>query len=537
LKKTQILIYLLIIFSIIGCAKRGTITGGLKDTIPPVLTMSFPKNFSTEFTSKSIKLTFDEFVKLKNVNKQLIISPPLSKNPQILPVSASKSITINFLDTLRTNTTYSLNFGKSIEDNNEGNPYPQFKYVFSTGKYIDSLSLQGSVKDALEKSPSTLTTVMLYEMNETYKDSAAYNQNPSYIAFSLDQDASFKIDNIKAGKYFLVAIDDKSSNYRFEPKTEKIGFRKTAITIPNDSLFEIKLFKEVPKLRTFKPSQSSCCSAVIGYEGDAKDAKLTLKRGEEILSSIITKVPKKDSLQIWFKPFKLEKSAVDSLQLSIVKDSYNKDFTFKIKAQKQDSLTISAISSKILPLNEKFLLRTNLPISRIDESKISLIRKDSTSVPFKLEYDELNLTLKVNFQKDPLEKYSLKFLPESIVDFSGQTTKKILKFDIETKNISDYGNLRLNLENIKAFPVIVELTDKNGLIQYSNYSESSAQIDFSLIKPDVYTLRLIYDENKNKVWDSGNYLEKIQPENVIYFPKDIDVRANWDVQQTFILKE
>ncbi|MBL0014551.1 MAG: Ig-like domain-containing protein [Flavobacterium sp.] len=523
--------------SFVGCAKRGSISGGLKDTIPPVLTMSFPKNFSTEFSSKSIKLTFDEFVKLKNVNKQLIISPPLSKTPQILPTTASKSITINFLDSLRTNTTYSLNFGKSIEDNNEGNPYPQFKYVFSTGKYIDSLSIKGTVKDALDKKPSSITTVMLYEMTETRKDSAVYNQNPSYIAFSLEQDASFKIDNIKAGKYFLVAVDDKSSNYRFEPKTEKIGFRKTAITIPNDSLFEIKLFKEVPKLKTFKPSQSSGCSAVIGFEGDAKDAKLTLKRGEEMLSSIITKVPKKDSLQIWFKPFKLEKSAVDSLQLSIVKDSYTKDFTFKIKAQKQDSLTISAISSKILPLNEKFLLRTNLPISRIDESKISLIKKDSTSVPFKVEYDELNLTLKVNFQKDPLEKYSLKFLPESVVDFTGQSTKKLLKFDLETKNISDYGNLRLNLENVKQFPVIIELTDKNGEVKYFDYSESSTQIDFNLIEPALYALRLIYDENKNKIWDSGNYLDKKQPENVIYFPKDIDVRANWDVQQTFILKE
>jgi len=123
------------------------------------------------------------------------------------------------------------------------------------------------------------------------------------------------------------------------------------------------------------------------------------------------------------------------------------------------------------------------------------------------------------------------------VDFTGQSTKKLLKFDLETKNISDYGNLRLNLENVKQFPVIIELTDKNGEVKYFDYSESSTQIDFNLIEPALYALRLIYDENKNKIWDSGNYLDKKQPENVIYFPKDIDVRANWDVQQTFILKE
>ncbi len=537
MKKIRLFIFTIFLLSIIGCAKRGTITGGQKDTIPPVLKMSFPKNFTTEFSSKSIKLTFDEYVKLKNVNKQLIISPPLGKNPQILPLTASKTIAINFLDSLKANTTYSLNFGNSIEDNNEGNPYPQFKYVFSTGKFIDSLSIQGTIKDALGKKTSAIATVMLYEITEKYTDSIIYKENPNYISYSLENDSSFKIENIKSGKYLLVALNDKTPNYRFDPKIEKIGFRQSFITIPNDSLFEIKLFKEVDKLKVYKPSQSSGASAIIGYEGDAKDAKLTLKKGQEIIPSVTTKLPKKDSLQIWFKPFKIEKSAVDSLHLSFEKDKYKKDFTFKIKAQKQDSLTISSISNRVLPLSDNFLLRTNLPLSKIDDSKIRLMKSDSTSVPLKLEYDEFNLTIKVIFQKDPLEKYILKLLPDSVFDFIGQSFKKPLMFDIETKNISDYGNLRVNLENVSSFPLIVELTDKNGVIQYTSYSEKNTQLDFNLIKPDVYTLRLIYDENKNEIWDSGNYLAKKQPERVIYFPKDIDVRANWDVQQTFILKD
>ena len=537
MKKTQTFLYFLLTLTIIGCAKRGSISGGLKDTIPPILEMSTPKNFSTEFSSKSIKLTFDEFVKLKNINKQLIISPPLTKNPQILPVTASKSITINFLDSLRVNTTYSLNFGQAIEDNNEGNPYPQFKYVFSTGKFIDSLSLQGTIKDALELKPSSSSTVMLYELNEKYEDSSVFKANPNYIAYSLEKDSSFKIDNIKAGKYVLVAVDDKSSNYRFEPKTEKIGFRNTIITIPNDSLFEIKMFKETPILKVFRPSQSSACSATIGYEGDARDLKITLKKGVEKITAITSQILKKDSLQIWFKPFKMEKSFIDSLQLSVNKGFYTKDFTFIIKAQKQDTLSISAASPSILPLSDNFLLRSSLPLSKIDDLKIKLTRKDSTAVAFKTEYDELNLTLKVLFQKDPEEKYNLELLPDSVYDFLGETIKLPLKFHFETKNVSDYGNLRINLENVKAFPVIIELTDKNGVVQYKHFAENSSQIDFNLIQPDLYNLRLIYDTNKNKLWDSGNFLDKKQPENVIYFPKDIDVRANWDVQQTFILKE
>jgi hypothetical protein len=200
-------------------------------------------------------------------------------------------------------------------------------------------------------------------------------------------------------------------------------------------------------------------------------------------------------------------------------------------------LSISAISSKTLPLNEDFMLRTNLPLSKIDETKLRLIKKDSTAVPFKLEYDELNLTLKLIFKKEPLEKYTLTVPADAIFDFIGQTTSKILNFDCETKSNSDYGNLLLNLENIKQFPLIIELTNKDGIVKYTYYSENSTAIEFNLIEPDLYTLRLIYDDNKNKIWDSGSYLNKKQPERVVYFPTDIDVRANWDVQQTFILKE
>lgn len=113
-----------------SCAKRGSITGGLKDTIAPSLKMSFPENFSTNFNEKQIKLEFDEIVILKTLSKQLVISPPMKNEPLIIPTTASKYITIKIKDTLKPNTTYSFNFGQSITDNNEGNPLNQFKYVF-----------------------------------------------------------------------------------------------------------------------------------------------------------------------------------------------------------------------------------------------------------------------------------------------------------------------------------------------------------------------------------------------------------------------
>ena len=535
LKKQTSYFLLFFLLILIGCAKRGSISGGLKDTIAPVLKVSFPKNYTTGFTGQSIKLTFDEYVKLKDINKQFIISPPIAKKPQILPLTASKTVSVNFLEPLEPNTTYSLNFGQSIEDNNEGNPYRQFKYVFSTGTYIDSLSISGNIKDALNKIPDNFVNVMLYEVNDKYNDSIVYKENPRYITNTLDSSATFKIENIKAGKYRLVAMKDVNNNYRFEPKTEKIGFIDKIISIPNDTLFEIKLFKETEKFKAFRPSQSSGNSAIMGFEGNPKDTKLSLKKGEESIATYVSSIPKKDSLQLWFKPFKIEKTAIDSLQLSVTNGSYDQQFTFKIKNQKKDTLNLT-LPSKILALGETLAINASVPISKIDASKIQLINKDSLAIPFKIDFDVMNLKLKIDFTREPLERYKLKLLPDAVVDLFDQPNKKEIVFAFETKNTSDYGNLRLNLENVKQFPVIVELTNKNGDVQLSYYSESNTQIDFNLIKPEVYTLRLIYDSNKNGVWDSGNFLEQKQSEEVIYFPKEIDVRANWDVQQTFILK-
>jgi hypothetical protein len=522
--------WFLIVILLVSCAKRGTITGGSKDTIAPVLKASFPANFSTKFKGKTIRLEFDEYIKLKDVNKQLIISPPMAKSPEVFPQTASKYITIKFNDSLRANTTYSLNFGQSVQDNNEGNPYKQFKYIFSTGTYIDSLSLKGRIKDAHDKKTDAFVSVMLYEANAKNTDSLVYKKNPRYITNTLDTAKTFKLENLKAGKYVLVALKDENNNNKFNPKSEKIGFYSSILTVPNDDNLEISLFKETPVFKAFKPSQASGNRLTMGYEGNPKDMKITLKNKSEILPSIITKVQDKDSVQIWYKPLK-----VDSLYIAVTKDNYAHDFTFYIKNQKSDTLAISAKQSKLLPLRETMTLKSAVPLVKFDTSKIQLMNKDSVAVPFKMDYDDWKQELKFVFQKEPLEKYKIKLFPGALTDYLEHKNDS-LSYVFETKNTTDYGNLRLKLENVKHFPVIIELTDSKGVILASEYSESESTIDFNLLEPNLFTLRIIYDENKNKVWDSGNYLEKRQAEEVIYFPKEIDVRANWDVEQTFILK-
>jgi uncharacterized protein (DUF2141 family) len=421
-----------------------------------------------------------------------------------------------------------MNFGQSIEDNNEGNPYSQFKYVFSTGTYIDSLKLNVKVKDALENKTDNFVSVMLYEINEKFNDSTIYKEAPRYVTNTLDSLKIVTIDNIKAGKYLLIALKDNGNN-KFNPSSDKIGFQNYPITIPNDTLFELDLFKEKLKFKALKPTQASGNKIIMGYEGSPKNIKVTLKNGVDIIPNIVTKLPKKDSVQVWFKPIK-----TDSVTVSIEKDNFYKNFTVKLKNLKKDTLSLSPLFSGLLPFRERFGLVSATPLLNFDVSKISIMNKDSLAVDFKMDYDEFEQKLILDFKKEELENYKIKFLPGALTDYFDKQNDT-LKYNYTTKNSSEYGNLKVILENVKRFPVIIELTDKDGKVKETSFTELNSSVEFLAIEPNKYWIRVIYDDNKNKEWDAGDFIEKRQSEEVIYFPKEIEVRANWDVEQPFSL--
>ncbi len=526
----------LLVFFMLSCAKRGSITGGLKDTLAPVLKYSSPKNFSTNFKGNEIILGFDEYVKLKNLNKQLIVSPPMKHEPLILPTTPSKVITIKIKDTLQPNTTYSFNFGQSIADNNEGNSINQFKYIFSTGSSIDSLSISGQIKDAYEKNVDNFVSVILYEINDTYQDSLIYKQSPRYITNTLDSLRTFKLENLKAGKYLLMALKDKGSNNRYNPKDDKIGFIKHYITVPNDTVFELELFKEALPFKAIKPIQASGNRLYLPYEGKPNfklsKPKVVVKHGNDTMETIVTAFPKKDSLQIWYKPLKVKS---DSLAVEISKEKYSKRFSVKIKDQKKDTLNITAVQNGTINFRDRFTLESATPLVKFDKSKIRLVNKDSTAVDFTTEYDEFEQKLYVDFKKEPVEKYSITFFPGALTDFY-EKSNDTLAIKLSTKEPADYGNLVLNLKNVKRFPIIVEATNAKGDVVYaSDYSEGKTKIEFNLLVPDKFTIRIIYDDNKNKIYDSGDFLNKKYAEEVFYYQTPVDVRTNWDVDQAIDL--
>jgi len=519
-----------------NCANRGTPTGGDKDITPPVIIKSIPENYSVNFNVNEIKIYFDEYIKIKNLQKQLIISPPIDPEPEITPLgSASKYITIKLFDTLQPNTTYAFNFGESIVDNNEGNPYPFYRYVFSTGSYIDSLSVKGNIIDAVNRIPDEFVSVLLYDVDSTFTDSIVYKQKPKYITNTLDSTTTFKLENLKAGKYLMVALKDENSNYTFQQKTDKIGFLNEFITISTDTtpLYTLKLFNEELDFRATRPKLIAENKIAFGYEGDYKSMKIDiLSNIPEDYESKVTKDQKTDSLLYWYKP----KFEVDSLLFLVSNNSYVDTLTVKIKSINKDSLVINSIQNRALSFTEDFEIEANIPFTSIDKEKITILNKDSIQVDFSTTFDELNNRYKFLFEKKEQERYKIQMLPETFTDFF-ENKSDTLNYSLSTKEYSDYGNVRISLKNA-TYPVIVQLTNDKGEVKAEKYSTKPEVLDFLTVNPSTYFIKVIYDGNGNKKYDTGNYLLKRQPERVSIFEMDETVRAGWDYIETIeLIKE
>ncbi|SDG88194.1 Ig-like domain-containing protein [Winogradskyella thalassocola] len=528
----RILILIFITVAIVSCANRGMPSGGEKDLLPPEITRSVPENFSTNFKGDEIKIYFNEYVKIKDLRKQLIVSPPMDTDPIVTPMSgASDYISIKIQDTLEANTTYAFNFGESIVDYNEENPYPYYRYVFSTGNVIDSLSVKGYVVDALKEEPDTFISVMLYEVDSTYTDSIVFKQKPRYITNTLDSLTSFNIENIKAGTYKLIALKDKNSNYMFNQKNDKIGFKEDFITVPTDDSYKLKLFNEKVNYKAVKPSQDGETRIIFPYEGDYESMRIkVLGDTPEGYKTRIVKDPKTDTLYYWYKP----KFEIDTTFFIVTNDKQIDTFKHRFRTIKGDSLTLKPTAQGILNFNEDFTMESNIPLIKIDTTKIRIIDKDSLAVPLKVEYDSIFNTYKFPIDKQEGQKYSFTMLPGTFTDFYDGTNIDTLNYSIRTKMKSEYGNIRVNIRNAK-FPLIVQLVNEKGDVMYERYAKDSPVVDFRNLVPRKYKLRAIFDTNGNGKYDTGNFLLGIQPERVSYSEPIEEVRSNFDFVEEFIL--
>jgi uncharacterized protein (DUF2141 family) len=527
----HIFIVLAIAITLIQCAKRGSPTGGPVDEKPPVILRAYPDNYTRNFKNQIIEIQFDEFVKLKDLQKQLVISPPLKTRPIISPQgSPAKKITIQITDTLLDNTTYVLNFGESIVDNNEENPYPYFKYVFSTGNVIDSLTLKGRITDALNFKADEFVNVLLYELNEEYTDSIIYKESPRYVLNTLDSLTTFTMENLKEGTYKMVALKEDNSDLRFDPLRDKMGFVSEPIRVPSDKVYELRMYQQELDPSIKKITQEAASRLYVSYTGNVDGLVVQPIEKSLVSKSRLTQLEKKDTMQYWYRPV-IEQ---DSILMITTLNDQEQEFNLRLKKLKKDSLILKKESGFSLRTPASFSAST--PMEKIDTSFIKLIDKDSLQVSFAARLDSLKNKVTLDFERQEEQKYNLTMFPGAVTDFYGSQNQDTLDYNFTTKKSTSLGNFSITINGGSTFPVIIQVTKKDLSVEAELSVSKNGTYDFFYLNPGDYYIRVIYDSNGNGVYDPGNFLKGTQPEEVFYNPELIQLQANWDRKYTLSLK-
>ena len=531
-RKLFVAIFTLII--IIQCANPGSPSGGPKDEFPPVMLSSTPENSSINFNSEKIVMKFDELVKFKDLKTQLVISPPMKYDPIIKPTgSAMDKVKIQILDTLAENTTYTINFGDALQDNNEGNVFPNFRYIFSTGDYIDSLSLNGKISDAFDDTFAENIMIMLYEIDSSFTDSTIFKELPTYVTNSIKSD-TFKIENAKAGKYLLVAIEEKTRNLKFDPSQDKIAFYPEYIDLPDSNKYELKLYKQTPDFNIKRPVHSG--KGKISFEFEGMPTDIQIERLLPIKSDTVMDLwyfsKYKDSASYWFSA--RESDSIQFLIKSLRHDA-NDTVTVTLKKQKTVDPDFNPSNRSNLTPENKLEIVSNFPILSFNKDSISVMNlRDSTIIDVNLSIEKQH-KLVFDFVPNYDQKYTVELLPGSITNFFGDVNDTLM-FTSSVKSKSDFGEIFLKITNIESYPIIVDLINEKGdKIHKRIIANEEQEFLFANLKPGKYKLRLIYDDNGNEHWDPGNFLKGLMPEDVKYFPDVIDLKANWDIQQEWVL--
>ena len=536
LRKIQHLFLIFLVLSFSQCAKKGRPDGGPIDEDAPIFVTANPPYETINFDKKEINIYFNEYIKLKDLTKQLIISPPLNpENPPLISPQGtpSKFINIKILDTLKENSTYIFDFGNSVQDNNESNTLERFKYIFSTGNYIDSLSLSGNVKNAFISKSVEDIKLLLYRLDSSYTDSAVYNRKPDYVTSSLDS-SNYQFTNLRKGNYLLVALDDVRSDYIFNPETDKIGFLNDTITLPRDSIINhtISIFKEELPYIFRRGKEIRKGQLIFGYKGKPKNLTVeTLSAVPDNFKTIIFPEKGKDTLNLWHSL--IEK---DSLIFKISDNIISDTVTVKLRKKELDSLKVNEITGGILNLKDTLFFLTNNPVVSIDTSRINFKQSDSINFPYEAFISKKENKIGFLFEKKYKKSYKINLYPNALTDIFNTTNDTISSL-FRTRGTEDYGEISVTIQNPKKIPVIIQLTDINDATIVQETCSENKNISFDLLIPQKYKIRIIYDLNQNGIWDTGSYLEKKQPEHVEYFPEIQEVRANWLLPIVLTIKE
>jgi len=595
-----------------NCAKVGSPSGGPGDKVPPKVMSSKPVNYQKNFTGENLQITFDEFVTIKDLNNELIVSPPLKERPTMR--MRRKTFILNLNNKLRDSMTYTFNFGNAITDFREGNVLLNYEFVVSTGDFLDSLAVTGQLLQAINLQPSKEPVLVM--MYDNLNDSAPLQEIPVYLG-KTGKEGNFTINNIKTGTYRIFALKDANRNMIYDLPDEAIAFSDSAFVFDpavtefsEDIIFDTTHISEYVDSTMF--SDSLIAKFVVdSVTGDTINIPQKLsyalhlnlflfnemitiqyitnkERAEREKIFITFNRPQFDSVSIdplnfEDKPLVLLKEAsadndsivlwvadtsiarMDTLLLKVTYSVYDSlhrltrrsdTLNLRYRETKQESadsrrsrrtreeaveekehlnLQLNIVPNGSMDLNKPLTIIAQRPVFDFDSSRMQLYKVvDSVeaAIPVHLLPDSVRIR-KFIFQAKWEEgvKYHLFIAPGAFTDIYGMGNDTI-DFSFTTRYPDYYGKIMVNLGNNQS-PFVVQLMDEKDNMAASRAVMDGTKIVFDYLYPGNYKLKAIRDMNKNGRWDTGIYLEKIQPEKVYYYPERIELRSNWDIDLTW----
>ncbi len=511
-----------------GCANKVIPLGGPKDILPPVVLSVEPPQETTNITSGNIVITFDEYVQFKEIAKQLIISPVISPAPQIN--IRKKSIVIELPDSLAPNTTYTISFGNAIVDNNEGNILPGFRYVFSTGPLIDSLTVSGIIVNAETRKPEKDAIAMLYY--SSVPDSVLMKVVPDYFARSTD-DGSFVIRNVRAGNYRVFALTDKNLNFIFDLKDESVGFVQDPVDLKDSLNFQIAVSKQPLVKQAVKSNMA---------EEPAKFITVFARPLQNPDYRFLTNVPasvkteyaaEKDTITFYCLPPNVDSLKIVWYENKVPFDTifYKKSHSIIIKANEKIrpiSYIAYPTAGSTLKAETNPVLKWSAPIVSYDTS-LFMVTRDSLFFPVKVYFTDSLQTNQVAEGNYSTGKYLLTVLPNAITDMYGRVNDTI-RIPFSVPDERTVGSISYKLNTYEKGNFILQLVNDKDEVLRQRLNDGKSNGVFEQVDPGVYKLRIIDDVNNNGKWDMGDFRNKLQPEPVQYNKETITVRANWEVE-------
>jgi Bacterial Ig-like domain len=555
-------IIFLLLALLVGCAKQTSPTGGAKDETSPELRSSTPKNGSVNFKDSKIELTFSEYIQLDKPKEQIIISPAVKETESTFK---KNKVTILFKEKLKDSTTYSINFRDAVKDLTEKNPAKNLKLAFSTGAYLDSLSISGQAFDLLSNKALKNVTVAVHYASDTFN---IFKHKADIFTKADDNTGLFLIENLKSAAFSIYAFQDKNNNLVVDSRNETYAFLTETLNL-NDSLYQTDLPLVALDARPLKLINAKPYKNYFSIKANKFIQSYTLlyTNKQKAIHSIAEDLNSIKLYQTFDVP--------DSTEVRLhIQDSVgnNIDTTFYAifnKKVEKVNLEKSSIEMEkpflLLKTNElSSIVRFNKPIKTINFDSIYYQVDSATRFNFtaqELYYDTTNLTIsltkKLPFAQntpsnntqgivEPPKERPLKGVPKNIASKPKKVNELTLgkgafitidnDSTVTTKsNVSTYKeeDLSVVLIDKKLIPKnsLIQLLDTKGKILHSiNMREAEG---FYNLFPGEYKLRIVVDSNNNQKWDAGNYALRIEPEKIFYYYDDngaqkFSIKANWE---------